>query len=241
MTHKLPANLLALFSPRPALRYLPASDHAPEERQTNNIGGVAQYLSALEDYGRDTPYEATESWLQRKDRLKVEKQEREASLLNEGADRSEPIHLMSPPPNQAKLTMPSEPDKDPNIRGDAFKTLFVARLSYETTEKDLEREFSRFGPIERIRIVTDIKAESNGTMSEDDAKPRKKKKPHRGYAFVVYEREKDMKGNILRHLFCPLLPSCRGRLTPEPVSSLPQRPIKKQMASESKIDVFSSM
>ena len=43
-----------------------------------------------------------------------------------------------------------ERDDDPNIRGDAFKTLFVARLSYDTTEKDLEREFGRFGPIERV-------------------------------------------------------------------------------------------
>ena len=43
-----------------------------------------------------------------------------------------------------------EREDDPNIRGDAFKTLFVARLSYDTTEKDLEREFGRFGPIERV-------------------------------------------------------------------------------------------
>ena len=73
----------------------------------------------------------------------------------------------------------------------------MARLSYDTTEKDLEREFGRFGPIERIRIVTDSAAETNGTMSDSDAKnnkSKKKKKPHRGYAFVVYEREKDMKG-----------------------------------------------
>lgn len=39
---------------------------------------------------------------------------------------------------------------DPQVRGDAYKTLFVARLSYDTTEKDLEREFGRFGPIERV-------------------------------------------------------------------------------------------
>lgn len=44
-----------------------------------------------------------------------------------------------------------ERGEDPNVRGDAFKTLFVARLSYDTTEKDLEREFGRFGPIERVR------------------------------------------------------------------------------------------
>ena len=86
------------------------------------------------------------------------------------------------------------------MRGDAFKTLFVARLSYETTEKDLEREFGRFGPIERIRIVVDTSAEPNGTAGGSDSKPptkgKKKKKVHRGYAFIVYEREKDMKGTI---------------------------------------------
>lgn len=43
------------------------------------------------------------------------------------------------------------PTEDPNIRGDAFKTLIVARLSYDADERDLEREFGRFGPIERVR------------------------------------------------------------------------------------------
>ena len=43
-----------------------------------------------------------------------------------------------------------KPADDPQVRGDAFKTLFVARLSYETEVKDLEREFGRFGPIERV-------------------------------------------------------------------------------------------
>ena len=80
------------------------------------------------------------------------------------------------------------------MRGDAFKTLFIARLSYDTTEKDLDDEFARFGPIERIRLVADLRAETNGTSSGSDAKPKKKKKPHKGYAFIVYEREKDMKG-----------------------------------------------
>lgn len=43
-----------------------------------------------------------------------------------------------------------KPQEDPNIRGDAFKTLMVARLSYDATEQDLESEFGRFGPIERV-------------------------------------------------------------------------------------------
>ena len=83
MTDKLPPNLLALFAARPALRYLPPSDHAPEERKTNNVGGVAQFLPALQEYEK-IPYEPTESWLQRKDRIKVEKKERQEKLLTEG-------------------------------------------------------------------------------------------------------------------------------------------------------------
>ena len=43
-----------------------------------------------------------------------------------------------------------EPKSDQQARGDPFCTLFVSRLSYDTTEHDLEKEFSRFGPIERV-------------------------------------------------------------------------------------------
>ena len=82
MTDKLPPNLLALFAARPALRYLPPSDHAPEKRKTNNIGGVAQFIPALQEY-ENIPYEPTESWLQRKDRIKAEKKERQEKLLTE--------------------------------------------------------------------------------------------------------------------------------------------------------------
>lgn len=87
MTHKLPPNLLALFAARPALRYLPPNDHAPAERKTHNIGGVAQYLIALKDY-EDIPFEPTESWQQRKDRLKTEKKDKQENLLSEGLAHS---------------------------------------------------------------------------------------------------------------------------------------------------------
>lgn len=49
-----------------------------------------------------------------------------------------------------------KPQEDPNIRGDAFKTLIVARLSYNATEQDLEQEFSRFGAIERVCFVSPL-------------------------------------------------------------------------------------
>ena len=42
------------------------------------------------------------------------------------------------------------PSEDPQIRGDPLRTLFVARLSYDVKESDLEKEFGRYGPIERV-------------------------------------------------------------------------------------------
>ncbi|KAH6658190.1 U1 small nuclear ribonucleoprotein of 70kDa MW N terminal-domain-containing protein [Truncatella angustata] len=173
MTDKLPPQLLALFAPRPPLRWVPHVDEAPENRRTAGPAGVAQYLPALNVYKDNDGYVPTESWLQMKDRKKREAKERRENLLTE-------------------TPKDYNPDQDPNIRGDAFKTLVVARLSYDANESDLEREFGRFGPIERIRIITDTHAHE---------KPNKKKKPHRGYAFVVFEREKDMRGKATIDFF----------------------------------------
>ena len=50
----------------------------------------------------------------------------------------------------------------------------MGRLSYETTEKKLRREFEQYGPIKKVVLVTD--------QSE---KPR-------GYAFIEFEDENDM-------------------------------------------------
>ena len=89
-----------------------------------------------------------------------------------------------------------KPADDSEAIGDPYKTLFISRLvslssmqCYPTlisqaqhknaTENDLRREFETFGTIERVRIVRD------------------KKNRGRGYAFIVYERERDMKGRFM--------------------------------------------
>ncbi|KAF8465280.1 U1 small nuclear ribonucleoprotein of 70kDa MW N terminal-domain-containing protein [Kalaharituber pfeilii] len=171
MTDKLPANLLALFQPRPPLRYLPPCDYSPEQRRTPHVTGVAQFLQMAKDW--DDHYVPTESIMQQRERLREEKKKKKEDALGDAI---------------AKYL--DRPQEDPQIRGDPYKTLFVSRLSYDVKESDLEREFGRFGPIERIRIV----------RSKDPTA----KKPHRGYAFIVYEREKDMKGTDISHLPCPL-------------------------------------
>lgn len=67
-----------------------------------------------------------------------------------------------------------DPHRNYKATDNAYHTLFVARLAYETTEKKLRREFEQFGPIKNIQMVLD-----------NDGKPR-------GYAFVEFEREEDM-------------------------------------------------
>jgi U1 small nuclear ribonucleoprotein of 70kDa MW N terminal len=133
MTDKLPANLLALFQPRPPLRYIPPQDTPPEDRalKQSQISGIAAFLPALAEYAADDYYEPTESWLQRKDRIKAEKKARLEEMARDDFKEF-------------------QPENDPQIRGDAVKTLFVGRLAYEAKEGDLEREFGRFGPIERV-------------------------------------------------------------------------------------------
>lgn len=84
MTDKLPPNLLALFAPRPPLRYLPPSDHAPEDRKTNAISGCAAFLDQMKDY-EIIPYQPSESWLERKIRVKAEKREKQQKILGDDA------------------------------------------------------------------------------------------------------------------------------------------------------------
>ncbi|CAK9080048.1 unnamed protein product [Durusdinium trenchii] len=76
---------------------------------------------------------------------------------------------------QKKVIEAYDPHKDPNASGDPFKTLFVGRISYDTTEKKLKREFEVFGSIKKVRMVYDQKG-----------KPR-------GYAFIEFDHERDLK------------------------------------------------
>ncbi len=83
MTDKLPPNLLALFAPRPPLRWVPPADHAPEQRMTATINGVAAFLPQLQEYKETDKYEPTESWLQKTLRIKEEKKLKQEQLLKE--------------------------------------------------------------------------------------------------------------------------------------------------------------
>ena len=114
MTDKLPHNLLALFAPRPPLRYLPHPDHAPEERHSSKISGVAAFLPALNEY-KQQEFEHTESWFERRIRRKAEKKEALEKNLGEGfeACRSSPGRVVRPElimlPHRQTLRRPTDP------------------------------------------------------------------------------------------------------------------------------------
>ncbi|KYO43103.1 U1 small nuclear ribonucleoprotein isoform A [Alligator mississippiensis] len=157
MTQFLPPNLLALFAPRDPIPYLPPLEKLPHEKHHNQpYSGIAPYIREFED-PRDAPpptrAETREERMERKRREKIERRQQEV---------------------ESELKM-WDPHNDPNAQGDAFKTLFVARVNYDTTESKLRREFEVYGPIKRIYMV----------YNKRSGKPR-------GYAFIEYEHERDM-------------------------------------------------
>lgn len=170
--------------------------------------GVAGFLDAAKEYKDKDGYVPTESWLQARDRKKQEKKDALEQLLAkvpESCETALAFFLYCYDFLGTRLTLKiDKPAEDPNVRGDAFKTLIVCRLSYQATEEDLEREFGRIGNIERVRFpqarffpLPKLTASLQIRIVKDthaDEHPNKKKKPHRGYAFIVFEREKDMRG-----------------------------------------------
>jgi len=157
MTAFLPPNLLALFAPRDPIPYLPPVDKLPyEKKNTHNYSGMAQYVHLFED-PVDTPAVLkVETREERKERRKKEKSEQVAYKLEQ------------------EIAM-WDPNAIRNATEDPFKTLFLARVNFYSSESKLRREFESYGNVKSIRIIHNVK---NG-------KPR-------GYAFIEYETEKEM-------------------------------------------------
>merc|ERR1711972_233616 len=147
----LPAHILALFTPRPPPQHLPPQ----VDKKPVKISGCAEWV---EYFSAEKPAkrEEWESPTERKARRHKEKMQAHKEELKEFLEKY-------------------DPHKDSNASGDPFKTLFIGRISYDTTEKKLKREFEVFGSIKRVRMIYDQKG-----------KPR-------GYAFIEYDHERDLK------------------------------------------------
>jgi U1 small nuclear ribonucleoprotein len=156
MTQYLPPNLLALFTARESIPFLPPAQKLPHEKKTRGYSGVGLYLSNFED-PKDTPLPArVETREERVERKRRERAEQAAYKLEQGIALWDP-HTYS------------------NATSDPYKTLFVARINYDTNETKLRREFEAYGPIKKISLVHD----------KVTGKPR-------GYAFIEFEHEREM-------------------------------------------------
>ncbi|WKY01239.1 hypothetical protein Q1695_015328 [Nippostrongylus brasiliensis] len=171
MTACLPPNLLALFEARPPIPFLPPpTDLLIEKKEKGKcveITGVAEYVGLFEDPKDTPPKPIIETKSEKKERRRREKEELLAYKVEQGIAQWNPA-------------------ENPNATEDPYKTLFVARINYETSENKLKREFETYGKIKRLAMVHDL----NG-------KPR-------GYAFIEYSDKSEM--STLRHdVHIPLL------------------------------------
>jgi len=156
MTQFLPPNLLALFAPRDPIPFLPPLDKQLHEKKRLPYGGIAEYLGIFEDPKDTPPIVKLETREERKERKLRERLEVQTYKIEQG------IALWEPAGNPKSTT-------------DPYKTLFVARINYDTTESKLKREFEAYGPVRKVHM----------TYDKTNAKPR-------GYAFIEYEHERDM-------------------------------------------------
>ncbi|KAJ8949998.1 hypothetical protein NQ318_002409 [Aromia moschata] len=156
MTQFLPPNLLALFAPRDPVPYLPPVAKLPHEKKNRGYLGVGKFLDQFEDPKDTPPPTRVETREERLERRRRERAEQVAYKLEQEIAVWDPASTA-------------------NITVDPFKTLFVARINYDTSESKLRREFEVYGPIKKIVLI----------HNSVNGKPR-------GYAFIEYEHERDM-------------------------------------------------
>ncbi|KAJ1967692.1 hypothetical protein IWQ62_001697 [Dispira parvispora] len=158
MTDHLPPNLMMLFAPRPPLAVLPPLDRDPNERRGPTLTGIGAYANMLKDENSIPPLErVNESKINRRKRVAEEKRLRHEERVEEEMARW-------------------APDRDEQATSDAYRTLFVARLPYDITEKELVREFELYGKVVKARVV----------RSKETGEPR-------GYGFVEFEQERALR------------------------------------------------
>uniref|UniRef100_A0A6N2NAN9 U1 small nuclear ribonucleoprotein of 70kDa N-terminal domain-containing protein n=1 Tax=Salix viminalis TaxID=40686 RepID=A0A6N2NAN9_SALVM len=126
----LTTNLLKLFEPRPPLEFKPL----PEKRKCPPYSGMAQFVSNFAEPGDleyAPPIKEAETRAQKKARIHM-------ARLEKGAEKA------------VEELQKYDPNNDPNVSGDPYKTLF----NYETTESKIKRELESYGPIKQVGILS---------------------------------------------------------------------------------------
>lgn len=176
MTHRTGLNppLLRLFAPQPPMKYIP-----PPERKPYKLPMKRTSLVELVKFFEDSAQNPGPGEYVAKEFKNPEMSLQARVNVQTVRERDRSKRTRRDTENRDKLTKAIDawdPNKDPQVEGDPFKTLFVASLPYTITEEQLRKEFEEFGPIRRVVLVSDVMT----------SKPR-------GYAFLEYEHQNDMK------------------------------------------------
>lgn len=133
--------------------YLEPVDTPESKRHTANIDGISSLTGEIDAY--------TEEY-------KAEGKSVVSELLKEARDKHKKKHDAL----WESITK-WDPEKDSQVSGDPYSTIFVGRLDYDVTELELTDQFSTFGEIGHVRVVRDKAGKS------------------RGYGFIVYKTDRD--------------------------------------------------
>jgi U1 small nuclear ribonucleoprotein 70kDa len=167
----MPDHIRATFMPDPPLNHLPPPKRKRIKTYTDDgklkkggMTGVAAYMAQFE---RGPPPKRI---IQPTPLAKKEAKKQ----LNQERWKNEHDGLIEEYRKQQK-------DSGGEFMGmNCYNTLFVGRLAYEVSERKLLREFEAFGPVKDLKLIAVKKGD------EDTGKSR-------GYAFIEYENEEDMK------------------------------------------------
>ena len=214
----MPANIRSTFMPDPPLRYLPpptiqrrrikiymdlpdlyddvdAEDGEEKEAQSwpkckVGITGVATYMQHFDrsiSSNNNKNKNNTNNGIS-----KVTHQEQSSKKVKIAKQKWYEQNILEPLRQQYRIHQKESPGEYMGMN--CYKTLFVGRLAYEVTERKLLREMEAFGPIKDIRLIYKkepmIDTENcKGTTTMMTTTTKKS----RGYAFIEYENEEDMK------------------------------------------------
>lgn len=152
MAHYLPPAIMRFFQPRP-----PIDVSIPVlKRKMPDYHGVASFVHRFKNDIPIAPVLQTAP--EKREKRQKKRLEAAAVRLKRHVDKWDPRA------------------ENPDATGDAYKTLFIARLAYDVTDEDLKDEFEYYGPVTKVRIVQN-----------------KKSSKSRGYGFIEFESSRDLK------------------------------------------------
>jgi U1 small nuclear ribonucleoprotein len=132
---------------------------APVKPKCRAYTGLAEYVDMFEE-GEAPERQPVESKREKKEKEKKKRIEENLMKMEEDLKDYNPKEL--------------------ELNTNPFRTIFVCRISYETTDARLKKEFELYGPIKSIKIARDLQGKS------------------RGYGFIEYENEEGYK-NAYKH------------------------------------------